>query len=330
MYKGKKIAVVIPCYRVASQIDKVISRIPNYIDRIYVVDDCCDHNSGQVITDNSNDERITVVYHDTNQGVGGAMVTGYKMAIKEQFDIVVKIDGDDQMDPSLIAKFIFPLVNGDADYAKGNRFYNMSDSKGMPKIRLLGNIGLSFLTKLSSGYWKNFDPTNGYTAVTVSVLKYLPLEKLNKRYFFESDILFRLGIADAKVMDIPMTAVYGDEISNLHIRKIFWPFLKGNLKNFCKRISYKYFLQDFNMASIELCFGLLLTTFGTVYGSINWFQNSLSDTSTPVGTIIIAALCIIVGFQLFLSFLSYDISNYPNKAISPILDKEDIILDDKL
>lgn len=330
MINKKKIAVVIPCYRVLSQIKDVIVRIPDYVDTIYIVDDCCEQKSGQFVTEHFNDKRIKVLFHEENQGVGGAMVTGYKQAIEDDIDIVVKIDGDNQMDPSLILKFITPLVNEDADYSKGNRFYNMTDSKGMPKLRLVGNIGLSFLTKLSSGYWKNFDPTNGYTAITVPVLKNLPLEKLSKRYFFESDILFRLGIADAKVTDIPMTAVYGNEVSNLHVRKIFWPFLKGNIRNFFKRLSYKYFLQDFNMASVELCFGLIFMVFGTIFGGVNWFHNAIAETSTPVGTIIIAALSIIVGFQLFLSFLSYDISNYPDTAISPSLDKKDLFLDSEL
>lgn len=330
MFKGKSIAVVIPCYRVVAHIKDVIERIPSFVDKIYIVDDCCDQNTGQFVLDNCTDARLQVLFHEKNMGVGGAMVTGYKQSIIDELDIVVKIDGDNQMDPSLIPQFIAPLVDDEADYSKGNRFYNMSDSKGMPLLRLVGNIGLSFLTKLSSGYWKNFDPTNGYTAVTVTVLKNLPLDKLSKRYFFESDILFRLGIADAKVVDIPMTAVYADEVSNLSVRKVFFPFLKGNLRNFFKRLSYKYFLQDFNIASIELCFGLIFMFFGLIYGGINWFQNSLTETHTPVGTIIIAALSIIVGFQLLLSFLSYDISNYPQKAISPSLAKKESYFDDDL
>ncbi|EGR1402299.1 glycosyltransferase family 2 protein [Vibrio cholerae] len=317
--KDKKIAVVIPTYRVLSKIGQVLIRIPDYVSRIYIVDDCCDQGSGKYVAENFSDSRIEVLFHTQNQGVGGAVITGYRKAIEENMDIVVKIDGDNQMDPSLIPKFLIPLIEGEADYTKGNRFYNFSDSKEMPKLRLFGNIGLSFLTKLSSGYWKNFDPTNGYTAITVDLLRNIPLEKLSKRYFFESDMLFRLCLATAKVMDIPMTAVYGDEQSNLHIRKIFWPFLKGNLRNFAKRVSYKYFLQDFNMASLELCFGLIFMLFGLIFGGVNWIQNSLQSVATPVGTIIISALSIIVGFQLFLSFLSYDISNYPDKAISPRL-----------
>lgn len=322
MIENKKVAVVIPCYRVSSQIEKVIDRIPSYVDAIYVVDDCCDQQSGKLVEKRYPQESVRVVYNEINQGVGGAVVSGYKRAIDDAMDIVVKIDGDNQMDPALISKFVTPIVRGEADYTKGNRFFNFSDSSGMPKIRLLGNIALSFLTKASSGYWKIFDPTNGYTAISTTLLKVIPLEKLSKRYFFESDMLFRLAIANAKVVDIPMKAVYEDEQSNLHVRSIFFPFLKGNLKNLSKRIIYKYFLQDFNMASLELCFGLIFIFFGFIFGGVNWFQNAMLGIETPVGTVMISALAIIVGFQLLLSFLSYDVSNFPNKAQWPNLNDE--------
>jgi dolichol-phosphate mannosyltransferase len=322
MIENKRIAVVIPCFRVADQIVKVLERIPKDVDAIYVVDDCCDQKSGQLVEDNFLDKSIVVIYHEVNQGVGGAVITGYKQAIKDGMDIVVKIDGDNQMDPSLISKFVAPIAKGEADYTKGNRFFNFTDASGMPKIRLVGNIALSFLTKASSGYWKIFDPTNGYTAISTVLLRIMPLEKISKRYFFESDILFRLSIANAKVVDISMKAVYEDEESNLHVRKILLPFLKGNIKNFLKRIMYKYFLQDFNMASLELCFGIMLMLFGVIFGGINWFENSMDRVETPVGTVIISALGIIVGFQLFLSFLSYDVSSFPKKAQWPNLEDE--------
>lgn len=322
MIDNNKIAVVIPCYRVSSLIEKVIDRIPSYVDAIYVVDDCCDQKSGKLVEQKYPQDLVCVVYNEQNQGVGGAVVSGYKKAIEDGMDIVVKIDGDNQMDPTLISKFVGPIAKGEADYTKGNRFFNFSDSSGMPKIRLFGNIALSFLTKASSGYWKIFDPTNGYTAVSTTLLKVIPLEKLSKRYFFESDMLFRLAIANAKVVDVPMKAVYDDEESNLHVRKIFFPFLKGNLRNLSKRILYKYFLQDFNMASLELCFSFIFLLFGFIFGGVNWFQNAIDGVQTPLGTVVISALAIIVGFQLLLSFLSYDVFNFPNKAQWPNLKDE--------
>ncbi|AWI50229.1 glycosyl transferase family 2 [Actinobacillus porcitonsillarum] len=321
MLQNKKIAAVIPTFRVLAQIEKVLARMPDYFDVIYVVDDKCDQGSGQFVQEHLVDPRIKVIFHQENQGVGGAVISGYKQAILDNMDIVVKIDGDNQMDPHLADKFILPIANGEADYTKGNRFFNLSDVTDMPKVRFFGNIALSFLTKASSGYWKIFDPTNGYTAISVKALKMLPLEKIQKRYFFESDILFRLNLISAKVVDIPMVAVYGDEVSNLKISKIFFPFLKGNLSNFSKRIFYKYFLQDFNVASVELIFGTLMTSFGVIFGLYNWITNAISNIETPTGTIMISALFILVGIHLLLSFLSYDVNNYPTEAISKNLDE---------
>lgn len=321
MLQNKKIAAVIPTFRVLAQIEKVLVRIPNYFDVIYVVDDKCDQGSGQFVQEHLIDPRIKVIFHQENQGVGGAVISGYKQAILDNMDIVVKIDGDNQMDPNLADKFILPIANGEADYTKGNRFFNLSDVTDMPKVRFFGNIALSFLTKASSGYWKIFDPTNGYTAISVKALKMLPLEKIQKRYFFESDILFRLNLISAKVVDIPMVAIYGDEVSNLKISKIFFPFLKGNLSNFSKRIFYKYFLQDFNVASVELIFGILMTLFGVIFGLYNWITNAIGNVETPTGTIMISALFILVGIHLLLSFLSYDVNNYPTEAVSKNLDE---------
>ncbi|OOF42947.1 glycosyl transferase family 2 [Rodentibacter rarus] len=323
MINNKRIAAVVPAYRVIAHIESVISKMPDYIDVIYIVDDKCDQNSGKFVENNIIDPRVKIIFHQENQGVGGAVITGYRQAIEDEIDIVVKIDGDDQMDPKLAKKFILPIVNGEADYTKGNRFFNFSDASAMPKVRLFGNIALSFLTKLSSGYWKTFDPTNGYTAISTAVLKRLALDKIQKRYFFESDILFRLNLVQAKVMDIPMIAVYGDEISNLKINKIFFPFLKGNLKNFSKRIFYKYFLQDFNVASLELIFGILLSLFGSIFGLYHWFVNAGLNVQTPTGTIVVALLPILVGIYLLLSFLSYDVNNIPSEAISKNLDDKE-------
>lgn len=323
MIDNKRIAVVVPSYRVVAHIESVISKMPDYIDKIYVVDDKCDQNSGSYVQEKVSDPRVQVLFHSENQGVGSAVITGYRQAIEDNMDVVVKIDGDDQMDPKLAKKFILPIINGDADYTKGNRFFNFSDASDMPKVRLFGNIALSFLTKLSSGYWKNFDPTNGYTAISTTVLKRLSLDKIQKRYFFESDILFRLNLVQAKVVDVPMVAVYGDEVSNLKISKIFFPFLKGNLKNFSKRIFYKYFLQDFNVASLELIFGILLTLFGAIFGLYHWCINATLGIQTPTGTIVVALLPILVGIYLLLLFLSYDVNNIPTEAISKQLDDKE-------
>ena len=313
------IAVVIPCYKVMDHIDTVISRIPDNVTGIYCIDDACPDGSGAYIEKNINDERVMLLSHKVNKGVGASVVTGYKQALKDGFDIIVKIDGDDQMNPELIDLFINPIIAGQCDYTKGNRFYRIEDVTSMPRSRLFGNAILSFMTKLSSGYWNLFDPTNGYTAINAKILKDLPLDKLSPRYFFESDMLFRLNTLRAVVHDIPMRSVYENEASNLKISKILFPFIAGHLRNFGKRIFYNYFLRDFNIASIELLLGIPLLLFGLCFGLAKWHVSLSSEIESSAGTVMLSALPIILGVQFLLSFLQYDIwsvptiSRYPRK-----------------
>ena len=309
-----KISVVIPCYNVKAKILSVLQKIDPEVERIYVIDDKCPNHSGDFVRANTNDPRIRIIYHEKNQGVGGAVISGYKMAISDNMDIVVKIDGDGQMNPELIYSFVAPIISHQFDYTKGNRFYRIEDVKEMPLQRLFGNAVLSFFTKASTGYWQLFDPTNGYTAISVECLKNLELDKVSKRYFFESDLLFRLNIIGANIKDIPMKAVYDDEVSGLKISRILFVFLKGHASNFSKRIAYDYFLRDFSLATITLIAGLLLGGFGITFGSYEWIKALNENTTATSGTVMLAALPIIVGTQLILSFINYDISK--SKATS--------------
>jgi dolichol-phosphate mannosyltransferase len=309
------VAVVIPCYKVTRHIISVIDSMPGIVERIYAVDDCCPEKSGQFILDHNNDPRVKVLFNGKNKGVGGAVMTGYKEAIADNMHVVVKVDGDGQMNPELIPEFIEPILSGEADYTKGNRFYNLEEIHQMPKIRLFGNAALSLLNKLSSGYWDVFDPTNGYTAIHVDVLKKLPFAKISERYFFESDMLFRLNTVRAKVVDVPMDAHYGDEESQLKIGEIIGDFTKKNVKNTGKRIFYNYFLRDMSLASIELVIGFLLLVFGVIYGVFHWINSAQEGVVTPTGTVMLAVLPIVIGVQLLLSFLAYDIENVPRRRI---------------
>lgn len=309
------LSVVIPCYKVTRHVMAVIDSMPEIVERIYAVDDCCPDKSGDFILAHNKDSRVKVLFNEKNKGVGGAVMTGYKAAILDNMNIVVKVDGDGQMDPALIPDFIEPILSGDADYTKGNRFYNLEEIHQMPKVRLFGNAALSLLNKLSSGYWDVFDPTNGYTAVHVDVLKKIPFQKVSERYFFESDMLFRLNTLRAKVVDIPMDAHYGDEESQLKIGKIIGDFTKKNIKNTVKRIFYNYFLRDMSVASIELVLGFVLLTFGLFYGVFQWIGSAQEGVVTPTGTVMLAVLPIVIGVQLLLSFLSYDIENVPRRRI---------------
>lgn len=307
-----KIAVVIPCYKVTRKIMSVLQSIGPEVEYIYVVDDCCPERSGKVVEENNDDPRVRVLYHEVNQGVGGAVMTGYRAAIEHAADVIVKIDGDGQMDPALIKIFVAPIVSGHADYTKGNRFFDLEKITRMPKIRIFGNAVLSFMTKLSSGYWSSFDPTNGYTAIAVSTAAQLPFDKVSKRYFFETDMLFRLNTLRAVVKDIPMDAKYEDEESNLKISKIMGEFLVKHARNFGKRIFYNYYLRGMSIASLELPLGLFLILGGVIFGSYHWIQSLLAGVITPAGTVMTSALPIILGVQLCLAFIGFDMSSEPS------------------
>nr|BFD44633.1 hypothetical protein FFPRI1PSEUD_61320 [Pseudomonas sp. FFPRI_1] len=310
-----KVAVVIPCYKVKSHILSVIGGIGSEVVRIYAVDDCCPDGSGDFIEANCQDERVSVLRHAKNQGVGGAVMSGYKAAIEDCMEVIVKVDGDGQMDPSLIPDFIAPILAGEADYTKGNRFFDLEEIRAMPRMRLFGNAILSFMTKLSSGYWDLFDPTNGYTAIHVAVARHLPFKKISQRYFFETDMLFRLNTIRAVVVDVPMNAKYVDEVSNLKISQIIGEFLGKHIRNFSKRIFYSYYLRNMSVASIELPLGLLFLGFGLVFGGYHWMSSAQTGVPTPAGTVMMSALPIIAGIQFLLGFVGYDVASVPTRPL---------------
>jgi len=279
------------------------------------VDDCCPDGSGKYVESLIDDSRVRVLYHEQNQGVGGAVMTGYRAAIADGAEVIVKVDGDGQMDASFIPRFIEPILAGDADYTKGNRFFDLEQVRAMPKARLFGNSVLSFMTKISSGYWDLFDPTNGYTAIHADVARHLPFEKISRRYFFETDMLFRLNTLRAVVVDVPMDAQYGDEVSNLRISKIVGEFFIKHVRNFSKRIFYNYYLRDMSLASIELPLGVLLFMSGCLFGVYHWIDSLQEGVTTPAGTVMLAALPILMGAQLILAFLGYDIANVPRRPL---------------
>ncbi len=315
MIQSSKIAVVIPSYRVKSHILGVLQNIGEEVDSIYVVDDCCPDQSGEFVKANCNDPRVKVIQCPVNLGVGGAVMTGYAAAITDGADIIVKVDGDGQMDPALIPDFVTPIANGEADYTKGNRFFDLEEIRQMPKMRLFGNATLSFMTKLSSGYWDLFDPTNGFTAIHANVASHLPLKKISHRYFFETDMLFRLNILRAVVIDIPMDAKYDDEVSNLKISKVVGEFLLKHIRNMGKRVFYNYYLRDMSLASIELPVGAVLVAAGSLFGLDHWINAWKTGVQTTPGTVMLSALPIIVGTQFILAFIGQDIQSVPKRVL---------------
>jgi glycosyltransferase involved in cell wall biosynthesis len=304
-------AVVIPSYRVKDHILEVLAGIGPEVEKIYVIDDACPEGSGEFVLRNNKDNRVQVIRHELNLGVGGAVVTGYKAALQDQMDVVVKVDGDGQMNPALISTIARPVLEGNADYAKGNRFDSLENLFTMPKIRILGNAVLSLWSKLSSGYWSVTDPTNGYTAIHRKALEAISLDKLRKSYFFESDLLFRLSIVNAVVMDVPMVSVYGEEKSHLRIRKVLFEFPWRHTVNLHKRVLYKYYLRGWSIASFELPLGLALTIFGAWFGLARFAEASDAGRATTAGQVTLSAVALILGVQLLLSFLSYDVQSEP-------------------
>ena len=316
-----RVAVVIPCYRAKDTILSVLEQIGSEVENIVVVDDGCPESSGEHVEAHCQDPRVEVVRHSLNQGVGAAVVSGYRRALELNAEIVVKLDADGQMDPAAIPLLISPIANGLADYTKGNRFYSIDYVRSMPKMRLLGNSALSFLTKVSCGYWRTMDPTNGYTAAHAAVLRALDLSKLEKRYFFETDLLFHLGVLRAVVWDIPMPARYAGEVSSLSVRRVVWEFGFKHMLRLFSRISLTYFVRDFQAASLLLLSGIALGAFGGLFGSYVWYHGSILGVPNTSGTVMLAAFPCIIGFQFLLSFLNYDLAYVPDRPLHSMLDK---------
>lgn len=314
----EKVAAILPCFKSKRNVGRVIAEIGPEVDLIVVVDDACPVATGRFVESNCLDPRVLVVYNEINLGVGGAVIRGYREALARGADILVKIDSDGQMDPKLIPLLVHPLRAGFADYAKGNRFFDMDHLRGMPFIRVLGNAALSFLTKLSSGYWNIFDPTNGYTAVHRSVLETIALDKIDQRFFFESDMLFRLYLSGAVVQDVPLQAKYSDEESNLRIGAIIAPFLGKNMRNAFKRILYRYFLRDMNIGSLELLVGILLFFFGLTFGFAEWAKSATYGMVATPGTVMLAGLPVLAGLQMILGFFAYDVAAVPSTPVQKL------------
>jgi glycosyltransferase involved in cell wall biosynthesis len=291
-----------------------LSEIGPEVTNIFVVDDACPENSAELVKNKNKDSRVTVITHKENQGVGGAVISGYLAALEAGADIIVKLDADGQMDPKQVPNLVEPILNGKADYTKGNRFANLAGLEQMPGIRVLGNGALSLMSKFSTGYWNITDPTNGFTAIHRDVLKLLPLEMVSKRFFFESDILFRLSIVRAVVWDVAMDAKYGDEKSNLNVLKALFEFPIKHFTRFHKRLFYNYYLRDMSAASIELPLGAALGWFGLIFGIVKFRESLITLVPATAGTVMFSAVPLILGFQLVLAFLNYDIASVPKRV----------------
>jgi glycosyltransferase involved in cell wall biosynthesis len=310
---GEVIAVVIPSYRVEEKILSVLSSIPSYVDYIIVVDDASPDKTCDIVQ-NISDPRIHLLHHEKNKGVGGAMLTGYSYALFLGADIIAKVDGDGQMDLKYLEYLLDPIQRGRADYTKGNRFLHARELKKMPKIRKVGNYGLTFFAKIASGYWNIFDPTNGYTAISAEKLLSINPYRISTNYFFEISMLCELHYLDAVVEDIPIPAIYDDEISSLLISRDLLIFSKNLLKRTFYRLFYQYFFFDFSATSFYIISGLVFGIFGVIWGILKWVESSQMHIPATTGTVLIAVLPILIAFQFLMQAIALDISNVPTSV----------------
>ncbi|SEQ10194.1 Glycosyltransferase involved in cell wall bisynthesis [Hyunsoonleella jejuensis] len=308
MLEKSKIAAVIPYYNASKQIKSVIKKLPDFIDVVYIVDDC---GAEPIPSELDNNEKVVIFKNQINLGVGGATKEGFKKAINDEVDVVVKVDADGQMDTAYIKDLVEAIIHEKAEYAKGNRFRDFKALNKMPFGRKMGNLVLSFLVKAATGYWNNFDPTNGFFAIEVNTLKHLNFNNISNRYYFETSLIAELYFQEARIYDVSMPAIYGDEKSNMKVWKMPFVFLPRLFKTFVKRIIKSYFVYDFNMSSIYILIGIPLFLFGVIYGSYTWWFYSSQDIFAPTGTIMLVTLTIILGFQLLLQAIHYDITKAP-------------------
>jgi glycosyltransferase involved in cell wall biosynthesis len=315
MYEGRRIAAVVPAFNEEMLIAQVITTMPDLVDHIVVVDDQSSDRTAEVAS-STGDPRLVVITHETNTGVGGAIITGHRAALELGADIDVVMAGDAQMDPSYLPALLDPIVHEGYGFAKANRFYSTGSWEGMPRYRIIGNIVLSFLTKFASGYWHMFDPQNGYTATRRDVLQRLPLHQLAPRYSYENDVLINLNILRVPATDVPIPAVYGSEISSIKLRRVCPEIGNLLLRGLWRRFLWKYVVHSFSPVALFVVGGLLLTLFGTATG-IWTIVESIGPPAATAGSVILAVAPFLLGMQMLMYALMLDIQESPDRPWAP-------------
>jgi glycosyltransferase involved in cell wall biosynthesis len=289
----------------------VLATIPDYVDRVIAVDDGSRDDTLKAV-EAVNDPRVEVLRHDHNRGLGAAMRTGLARGAERGADLLVKVDGDGQMDLASLSNLLDALVDDPRyGYAKGNRFVDQKALSRMPRLRLIGNFVLTFLTKLASGYWYVVDPQNGYLVIRRGVWERLDPDRISDGYFFENDMLVGLNILDIPVKDVPIEARYGDERSYLRVRRVLFAFAFLLIARTFYRVYTKYMLRDFSPIALFLLAGIPLFVWGIAFGAYQWWIHLQQGTVTPTGTVIVSVVPLILGFQLILQALVLDIQNSP-------------------
>ncbi|HTV24043.1 MAG TPA: glycosyltransferase family 2 protein [Polyangiaceae bacterium] len=310
MYRDLRIVVAIPAYRAEKTIADVVQTLPAFVDSVIVVDDCSPDRLFEVASA-LEEPRLILLRHEKNKGVGGAMVTAYERALELGCDIVVKMDADGQMDPERLSELLDAMLNGNYDYAKGNRFLHRGALAAMPRHRLLGSLALTFMTKMASGYWHIFDPQNGFVACRTVMLQRLELWRIANDYFFENDMLVHLNVLGARVVDVPLPARYANEVSSMRISRILTSFPGRLFHRYWWRIYQRYTLRDFSPIVPFLISGILLCAWAIVFGGVMWFRSWQTGVVASTGTVMLTALPLILGFELLLHAMLLDIYSTP-------------------
>jgi dolichol-phosphate mannosyltransferase len=305
---GYSIAVIVPAYQVHDKISQVIGRIPAYTDWIIVVDDASTDGTAEAVR-KIIDGRIILLRHEKNTGVGGAMVTGFSRAIKLGADLIAKIDADGQMDPLYLDRFARMCLYHGCDYVKANRFGHLGALPSMPRIRFLGSVALSFLTKIASGYWSIFDPQNGYVMITRRTLLRLDLSRIDKGYFFENSMMILLNIVRAKIGEIYLPASYGDERSSMKLSRIIATFPAKLCSGFLYRVYQKYVFRSLSPFFLMFVFGLIGCGWGGLWGGWIWYKSYVTGIPATTGAVVLALLPLIVGWSTLLQAFVLDIQD---------------------
>lgn len=310
MYEGRRVAAVVPAHNESAHIARVVTTMPELVDHIVIVDDCSTDDTA-ARAEAVGDPRVEVIRHEVNTGVGGAIMTAHRRALELGSDVNVVMAGDGQMDPDYLPALLDPIVHEGYGFTKANRFYSADSFRGMPRNRVVGNIVLSFMTKMASGYWNLFDPQNGYTATSRQTLERMDLDRVRQGYEFENDWLINLNILGVRARDVPVPAVYGDEVSGMRLSKVV-PAITGLLvRGFWRRIILKYVIEGFHPVALLLFTGLLLVGWGLVSGLAIAIY-SLGPETASTATVLLSVIPFLMGFQALLTALQLDVGATPD------------------
>jgi glycosyltransferase involved in cell wall biosynthesis len=306
-YRGKRIAVVVPAYNEEELIGETLSGIPDYVARIYAVDDGSSDRTGEIIEDYARrDSRIVPIHHNPNRGVGAAITSGYKRALEDGMDIVAVMAGDNQMDPAHLPRLLDPIVDGRADYTKGNRLISEDYLQGMSRWRRFGNSLLTFLTKVASGYWQMMDPQNGYTAISTKALKVLPLDEVYQGYGYCNNLLVWLNIYNMRVLDVAIPARYGREHSGIKYSTYIPRVSRLLLGNFLFRLKTKYIHMSFHPLAFFYLAGAVLTPLGVIGGLITLWEKFVMGVPVLFVHGVLSFLMFMMGIQFLFFAMLFD------------------------